>query len=866
MRGRLAAACLACVLGAGLCACAVVQVAQAQDAADQAGASSYTVTFASNGGSAVASQAVDAGGTVRVPDEPVKTGFAFAGWCSDSACTSLYDFDAPVAANLVLYAKWDVASYTVSFETGGAQAVDPQQVEWGQQASEPEALARTGYTFLGWYSDQALAKPYDFSTAVYSDATLYAKWAAKVYGVRFVANGGTAVAARDVQHGKTVQRPQTDPTRQGYVFQGWYADADLTQEFDFGTPITANLKLYAKWARLYTVTFEANGGSEVDAQSVVADGLASEPDEPERAGYTFAGWCSDKLLSCDYDFGQAVGGDLVLYAKWVKDASEPIAFDDLVEPWSFTWVEQASARGLMSGYDDGAGNITGHFFPSLNISRGQVATVLWRIAGMPTPASASSFSDVLQDKFYTQAVAWCAEQGIVTGYQAGPNKGLFLPWAEVTREELATMVYRFAAAMGVTVAQPPTTSFEACIDCANVASWAHDAMVWCAAAGVITGKQTDQGLRLDAAWGATRAQAAKVFVQLDKLASGELYPYDDTDDADATPDPDPEPGDAAEETPSRPSGSVVDAALTYGVTADGFSYVVVPEGYADADGYAYVLDQAYEELGGRYVGPGAYILGYTGTASAATLPERVTWPVKVEGPDDMEVSGSIAGPSVVSANLAWSADDARGLTRLTSLSVARTSVLVQLSLAGNLVDGVALVGDEDQDALADLRFLDLSDTSTSAFDAAQFAALESLSLARCPLGAEALASLASWRGATGLAADLTGAGQADADGDLAQDDLAAADDGEAVADDAFADDGDGFAEVDGVADADAGDAADVSDEDFALPDGEAAADSADAAEDVDAAAFTAEAADAADADDLDAQAAGASFDPVAGLV
>ncbi len=806
--GRVLACCVACVFGAALLAAPAPQAAFAQysnaGSGTQEGASSCTVTFAANGGSAVAAQQVSAGGVAQRPADPVKAGFTLVGWYSDSACTVAYDFSQPVSGDLILWAKWAVATFTVSFEAGEDCSVDAQTVEYGKAATQPSDPKVAGKTFLGWYGDAACTKPYDFSQGVYRDTTLHAKWAVKVLGVRFVANGGTKVAAQDVEYGKTVARPQTDPEREGYAFVGWYADADLTQKFDFSTPVTANLKVYAKWALLHTATFESNGGSEVDEQLVADDTAAQEPAAPVRKGFTFAGWCSDKLLSCAYDFSAGVEGDITLYAKWVKDTSDPIAFTDLVEPWSYTWIEQASTRGLMSGYDDGTGKLTGLFYPSLDISRGQVATVLWRIAGSPAVSSGSTFPDVPKGMYYTKAVTWCAAQGIVTGYEDGAYKGTFRPDAQVSREELAAMVYRFAAWAGVTTEDAPSGAYQKCIDTKLVSDWSHDAMVWCAAAGVITGKDTEKGLFLDPQAGATRAQAAKVFVQLDKLADGEAYPYDDTDGTDPEPDPD-DPDDAgdsddASETPTHPRDSALDSGLTYGVTAQGFSFVVVPEGYTDADGYAYVLDQAYDELGGRYVGPGAYITGYAGSAADATLPAQISWPVKVEGPSDMAVSGSKAGPAVVSANLSWSADDAEGRTRLTSLTVERGSALVQLDLSGNLVDGVALSG-EGETGLGVLRFLDLSDTQTQGLDTSAFAALERLSLARCPLAAEALASLTSWRGATGLPADLTDAGQsgdADADTDAAvdEDDCGAVDEDDFAAGDGAAADDDGFAAVD----------------------------------------------------------------------
>ena len=109
--------------------------------------------------------------------------------------------------------------------------------------------------------------------------------------------------------------------------------------------------------------------------------------------------------------------------------------------WYATWVGQAADKGLMSGYKDARGNLTGWFGPDDPITRAQVATVLWRMAGGPA-ASGASFPDVSPSDWRYQAVSWCVKAGIVTGYTAGADKGCFRPDRAVTRQELAVMVWR----------------------------------------------------------------------------------------------------------------------------------------------------------------------------------------------------------------------------------------------------------------------------------------------------------------------------------------------------------------------------------------------------------------------------------------
>ena len=476
--------------------------------------------------------------------------------------------------------------------------------------------------------------------------------------------------------------------------------------------------------KTYTVSFNSNGGSAVKAQTVKSGAKASKPANPTKGGYVFKGWYSDKGLTKAYNFSTAVKGNVTLYAKWAKQPA-PTSFKDVpAGEWYTDWVTKAAKAGLMTGMKDDYGNYTGYFEPNRGITRAEVATVLWRIAGSPS-SSASPMPDV-RGHWSQQAVAWCVSQGIVTGYTSGPNAGRFCPDNQVTREELATMVYRFAKHSGVKVDNPPKKAFNSCGDTASVSSWSRDAMIWCSAAGVITGVQGGAKPMLAPQDGATRAMAAKIFVQAMNLASGQLTPYSEEE---------PEVAEQPAEAPAAAAGEL-----------DGLTYLTVPEGAVDAAGEAYVLDREYAELGGRYVGAGVYVTAYRGEAVDLALPAQ------------------IGGVDVVSADLSWGGDaqagvpDPEGRTRLESLSLERGCGLASLDASGSDVADLALTGDETLGGLPALRFLDLSGTRVPSLDPALMPALERLALRGCPLGADSLEALSAWSGATGLPADLEGAG------------------------------------------------------------------------------------------------------------
>ncbi|MDC6270200.1 InlB B-repeat-containing protein [Lysinibacillus fusiformis] len=280
----------------------------------------HTVSFETDGGSAVPSQSVINGGMATMPQvEPTKAGYTFEGWYTDAGYTQTYDFNSVITEATTIYAKWNAQMHTVSFEVDGGSAVSNQSVPHGGKAMMPEIEpTKAGYTFGGWYTDTGRTQAYDFTSVITEATTIYAKWNAQMYTVSFEVDGGSEIANQSVAYGGKATMPEIEPTKAGYTFGGWYKDAGYTQTYDFTSVITEAVTIYAKWnAQMHTVSFEVDGGSAVSNQSVAHGEKASEPTPaPTKAGYTFGGWYTDAGRTQIYDFTSVITEAVTIYAKW----------------------------------------------------------------------------------------------------------------------------------------------------------------------------------------------------------------------------------------------------------------------------------------------------------------------------------------------------------------------------------------------------------------------------------------------------------------------------------------------------------------------------------------------------------------------
>ncbi len=137
----------------------------------------------------------------------------------------------------------------------------------------------------------------------------------QTYTITFDTQGGSTVESMTLEEGVSITLPD-DPERDGYTFEGWYVDSDLSKTLSTDYLVDAEITLYAKWEAItYTVTFETNGGSSVNAQVINENDVASEP-TPTMDHNTFEGWYIDDELTTAYDFTTPITADVTLYAAW----------------------------------------------------------------------------------------------------------------------------------------------------------------------------------------------------------------------------------------------------------------------------------------------------------------------------------------------------------------------------------------------------------------------------------------------------------------------------------------------------------------------------------------------------------------------
>ena len=181
--------------------------------------------------------------------------------------------------------------------------------------------------------------------------------------------------------------------------------------------------------------------------------------------------------------------------------------DTPVDSWYVQggYIDYVVDNGLMSGYSD-----DGMFGPNDGISREQVVTILYRYAKGSASSSTSHFSDVDTGQWYTAAVEWAYENGISTGYFATSRFGVGDP---ITREDFATMLYRFAQRCGKGSGSADISGFY---DSDQVSEYAADAMEWANAAGILTGDTTTGVALLKPQAATTRAEAAKMITVLSR--------------------------------------------------------------------------------------------------------------------------------------------------------------------------------------------------------------------------------------------------------------------------------------------------------------------------------------------------------------
>lgn len=417
-------------------------------------------TFTADGES-ISTQTIDRGGKFTEPAAPSKENHTFAGWYNGD---EKFDFDADTtnAPNVLeLVAKWDINKYTVKFVSDYGSFAD-QTIEHGKlietdKLTIPEV---EGYTFVGWYADEAHKTKFDFSTPITSNTTVYAKWTAKDYEVSFVTEHGKAPTSQNVPYNGTAKDPGK-LTAEGYTFDGWYADDTYSTEFKFSTPITGDTKVYAKWEKNAPVlpdTYALNVSGAfvyVDGVDVTASAgdtsLKLEKDasvrlvaDPDRmpSGMVFDRWTIlNGALNADDAEKFETGRTLEEFAFTMP--AEPLSIeatprmqeeegsDTASVILGVTLGTAATALVAWQAYDLGMSLYQEHWLPAdfvMPKTRAELALLLWNTAGRPAPAAQPAFTDITAPDT-AQAAQWAVETGLMTTKSAD----LFKPEKSVTR-------------------------------------------------------------------------------------------------------------------------------------------------------------------------------------------------------------------------------------------------------------------------------------------------------------------------------------------------------------------------------------------------------------------------------------------------
>ena len=185
-----------------------------------------------------------------------------------------------------------------------------------------------------------------------------------------------------------------------------------------------------------------------------------------------------------------------------QDGKETVSFLDVNAHWAQDYITAAAELGLIQGYQ-------GLYRPDDTMTRAECVTILWRAAGSPKPAKAASFTDLTQD-WYRDAVAWAEENGVVNGMGGGK----FAPNGTVTREQLATILYRQAGAVSGMEMLLSGIYDKTYTDSAQVSSWAKAGLYWSIFNVIYCGEHsTDVGSELAPREAADRAQIAVMIVR-----------------------------------------------------------------------------------------------------------------------------------------------------------------------------------------------------------------------------------------------------------------------------------------------------------------------------------------------------------------
>ena len=498
-------------------------------------AAEHTVTVITdgNGTASASSTSATAGTEITLTATPNK-GYHFKEWQVISGGVTIKDdkFTMPDGNVEVkaIFEKDAPASteYTITVKTdgNGTASASHAKAVVGTEITLT-ATPNTGYHFKEWQvmsggvtiKDDKFLMPND-NVEVKAIFEKDAPPAPTEFIVTFDGNGGTpSVGSMTTTNQKLSSLPSA--SRSKHSFDGWYTEKSGGTKITTDTVFSANTTVYAHWTytggynppvTYCTLRFETGGGRDITSVRRTYNACIDLTKYvPTWRGYTFIGWYSDRSLTNKVS-EVYLTRDLTVYAGWRVDENPSTGenpFTDVSEKdWFFDDVLFVYDYGLMVG--------TGKtlFSPHETVTRGMMATILWRMEGSPIPKGKNRFTDVEAGKRYADAITWTAENGIFADY----DKDRFKPDDPITREQLAAIFYRYADYKGYDLTVKG--NLDKFKDADKITDYAKTAMQWAVGSDLVKGKS---GALLDPQDKATRAEIATMlhrFIEKYELVRG----------------------------------------------------------------------------------------------------------------------------------------------------------------------------------------------------------------------------------------------------------------------------------------------------------------------------------------------------------
>lgn len=400
----------------------------------------HTLTFETNGGSAINPVTVRHGNAVARPADPTKDKYTFIGWYADPEFTEEYDFATVLEADKTIYAKFELTSTPIGDIYVRYDVLHIKQLPDGTydlaNAEVEHLSAKKDTTVTAVIKDyrathhvnvnRTLSKltgtaiqPYMGvdGKPVYTILSVY--YDLDFHTLTFDTMGGSKIAPETVRHGLTVAKPK-DPVNGGYWFDGWYTDKTYRTPYNFATPLTQDTTIYAKW---FLIVLPGVTDKKATPKLNTSDHFAYVQGYPDGtvkpAGNITRAETAAILFRLMDDASRKT-----YYST--KSGFRDVAFGS----WYNTYVATLNNAGVITDSSNG------YFRPNEAITRAELAAMLAKFS--ETTGAANYFNDVSAKYWAANAIAICAKLGWITGY---PD-GTFRPDKNVTRAELMAMINR----------------------------------------------------------------------------------------------------------------------------------------------------------------------------------------------------------------------------------------------------------------------------------------------------------------------------------------------------------------------------------------------------------------------------------------